>query len=91
MDNKQLKQKANELWYFFENNIFINDGKFSYNTNLVFAFADYVEELANIDLLEFLQSEDEQDSVKFRKKYSKSFADIKKARIFAVPIQKRWW
>lgn len=56
MDNKQLKQKANELWYFFENNIFINDGKFSYNTNLVFAFADYVEELTNIDLLEFLQS-----------------------------------
>jgi hypothetical protein len=26
-----------------------------------------VEELTNIDLLEFLQSEDEQDSVKFRK------------------------
>ena len=30
-------------------------------------FADYVEELTSIDLLEFLQSEDEQDSVKFRK------------------------
>ncbi len=67
MDDKQLKQKANELWYFFENNIFINDGKFSYNTNLVFAFSDYIEELTNIDLLEFLQSEDEQDSLKFRK------------------------
>ena len=26
-----------------------------------------MEELTNIDLLEFLQSEDEQDSVKFRK------------------------
>ncbi|MBQ8785183.1 MAG: hypothetical protein IJZ59_03965 [Alphaproteobacteria bacterium] len=67
MNNNQLKQKADELWYLFENNIFDNKGNFSYNTNLVFAFADYIEELTNTDLSEFLQSDDEQDIVKFRK------------------------
>ncbi len=67
MDNKQLKQKADEFWYFFENNIFINEGNFSYNTNLVFAFADYIEELTNNELLEFLQSEAEKDAIQFRK------------------------
>ena len=56
MNNNQLKQKADELWYLFENNIFDNKGNFSYNTNLVFAFADYIEELTNTDLSEFLQT-----------------------------------
>ena len=66
MTDTNLKQKADELWYFFENNLFVNDGVYSYNTNLVFAFADYIDNLSDADLSDFLHTSDADTIQHFR-------------------------
>ena len=58
MTQEELREKADELWCFFEQNVFKNEGIYSYNTNLVFAFADYVDGLSDDDLSDFLNSDD---------------------------------
>lgn len=66
MTDDKMKEKADELWLFFEQNVFKNDGEYSYNTNLVFAFADYVDGLSDDNLSDFLGSDDENLIIKFR-------------------------
>ncbi len=66
MTYEKMKEKADELWFFFEQNKFKNEGEYSYNTNLVCAFADYVDGLSDDDLGDFLEDFDEQTIKKFR-------------------------
>ena len=67
MNQHQIHKKADELWHFFENNIFVNNGQYSYNTNLVFSFADYIDSLSDEDLADFLQCSQNCDVKLFRK------------------------
>lgn len=67
MKRAKLKAKADELWFYFEKNVFTNEGRFSYNTNLVFAFADYVDSASDETLSEFLNSKRRADVRAFRK------------------------
>lgn len=67
MKRVELRAKADELWFYFERNVFTNEGCFSYNTNLVFAFADYVDTVSDETLSEFLNSERRSDVRTFRK------------------------
>lgn len=62
----ELCKKADELWYYFERELFTNEGRFSYDTNLVFAFSDYVNSLSNEDLCEFLDIDSHEIADKFR-------------------------
>ena len=67
MKKGYLQSKADELWYWFEDNLFKNDGIYSYNTNLVFAFADYVDGVSDDDLADFLQCRQKRTVKRFRK------------------------
>ena len=67
MKRTKMKNKADELWFYFEKNIFVNEGRFSYNTNLVFAFADYVDSVSDDTLAEFLNTRKSSDVRNFRK------------------------
>lgn len=67
MTYEKMKEKADELWFFFEQNKFKNEGEYSYNTNLVFAFADYVDGLSDEDLGDFLGSDDDNLIKQFRR------------------------
>ncbi|MBO7556558.1 MAG: hypothetical protein J6T72_04105 [Alphaproteobacteria bacterium] len=72
MTNKELIEKAEQLWNFFEEKIFINDGNFSYSTNLVFAFADYIDNISDEDLQDFLQCDDQETLINFKKIISRA-------------------
>lgn len=67
MKRTKMKNKADELWFYFEKNIFVNEGRFSYDTNLVFAFADYVDSVSDDTLAEFLNTRKSSDVRNFRK------------------------
>lgn len=67
MTEAKMKNKADKLWWYFEENLFINNGRFSYNTNLIFAFADYIDSLSDEKLSEFLDSNKPEDIKSFRK------------------------
>lgn len=66
MANMDMKHQADKLWKYFEENIFVNNGRFSYNTNLVFAFADYIDSLSDDRLSEFLENGNAEDVKAFR-------------------------
>lgn len=66
MTEEQLKNKADELWYYYEQSLFENSGNFSYKTNLVFAFADYVDCLSDDDLSDLLGDASPQSAKAFR-------------------------
>lgn len=67
MTKTEMKNKADELWAYFEENLFVNKGYFPYNTNLVFAFADYIDSVSDDCLSEFLNSDKTEDIAAFRK------------------------
>ena len=56
MNKEIMHKKANELFWWFEQNRFVNLGAYPRNTNLVFAFADYIETLSDNDISEILSS-----------------------------------
>ena len=47
MNDIQIKNILDELFFDFEENIFINNGIWPRKVNLVFAFADYIDELSD--------------------------------------------
>ncbi len=49
-----MKQQINNLFWQFEENIFVYQGIYPYQTELVFAFADYIEKLSDADLQQLL-------------------------------------
>lgn len=67
MDKQFIKQKFNELFWFYEKNKFINEGSWSYDANLVFSFCDWIVSLSNEDLAEYLNIECNNKIKKYRK------------------------
>ena len=66
MTEEYLKAKADKLWIYYAENIFENNGIYSYTTNLVFSFADYVENLSDKDLSDYLECTDSNMITHFR-------------------------
>lgn len=53
MTQDQLEYVLDALFWDFEQNKFINDGVWPYKVNLIFAFADYVDNLKIEDITPF--------------------------------------
>ena len=49
-----LKEKIDNLFSWFENNKFTNEGNYPRSTNLVFEFDEWIRELSDISLSEYL-------------------------------------
>ena len=61
-----LEKKANLLFTYFETYKFQNELSYCRNTNLVLEFCDYVENMADWEILDWLQSENASDAKNFR-------------------------
>ena len=62
-----MNKKADELFWWFEQNRFENTGLYPRNTNLVFAFADYVDLLSDEEIGTFLAKNNKELATDFRK------------------------
>ena len=58
MDNKNLYNILNEIFFNFEENIFVNNGVWPRKVNLIFAFLDYVETLTDAQIADILMTND---------------------------------
>lgn len=66
MTDDQLSIVLNELFFDFEDNIFVNDGVWPRKANLIFAFADYIEAMTNAEIAYYLETENPELIEKFR-------------------------
>lgn len=66
LNKQQLKEKASALFTYFEFSQFNNELSYSRGLNLVLEFCDYVNQLADWELADWLQSSEPQDAVDFR-------------------------
>lgn len=66
MTENELKLAADKLFWRFEQEKFEYEGQYCYATELVFAFADYVDKLNDDFLYDFLQTEDDKEVRRFR-------------------------
>ena len=56
MNDEKIFEKLNELFFYFEENIFINNGIWSRKANLIFAFSDYVDNLDDAKIADLLKT-----------------------------------
>jgi len=66
MTKSEFTDKADQLFWQYEREKFEYSGRYCYMTELIFRFADYVDELKDEELLEFLASEDKAKAGQFR-------------------------
>ena len=66
MISDELKLKADELFWAFEENLFENKGDYPRKTNLVLEFSDFIEHATKEDLEQYVtfQSDEEVDTLK---------------------------
>lgn len=57
MTQHQIQYILDALFWDFEQNKFVNDGVWPRQVNLIFAFADYIEELTEQDVLPFINED----------------------------------
>lgn len=58
VNDKNLFNILNELFFNFEENIFVNNGVWPRKVNLIFAFSDYIEELSDKQIADILTTND---------------------------------
>ena len=56
MNDKKILKILNEMFFYFEENIFINDGVWTRKANLIFSFSDYIENLTDAQIAEYLKT-----------------------------------
>ena len=66
MTDNQLHTILDKIFFRFENNIFTNTGVWPRKANLVFAFADYIEEMKDTEIAVYLNSDDAELIDRFR-------------------------
>lgn len=66
MNNEVFHNILNELFFYFENNIFVNDGVWPRSANLIFAFSDYIENMLDEEISFYINSEKKDDIKNFR-------------------------
>ena len=58
MDNKNLYNILNEIFFNFEENIFINNSVWPRKVNILFAFLDYIEAMSDAQIADILMTND---------------------------------
>lgn len=66
MNNDFFRNVLDELFFLFENNIFVNDGVWPRSVNLIFAFTDYMENMLDEEISIYINSEKKEDIENFR-------------------------
>lgn len=66
INNELFHNILNELFFYFENNIFVNDGVCPRSANLIFAFSDYIENMLDEEISFYINSEKKDDIENFR-------------------------
>ena len=66
MSDKKIELILNNLFFNFEQNIFINNGVWSRKANLVFAFSDYIEEFSDNKIANLLKTNNPKLILRFR-------------------------
>ena len=61
-----------EIFFDFEQNVFVNEGTWPRKVNLVFAFADYISDISDEDLAIYLKTTNPRSIQKFRASAQKS-------------------
>ena len=56
MNNKKILEILNEMFFHFEENIFINDGIWPRKANLIFSFSDYIENMSDAQIADHLKT-----------------------------------
>lgn len=64
---KELKSKADTLFWKFEADLFKNTGNYPRQTNLVLEFADFVEHATQEDLEQYITFDSENEYLLFKK------------------------
>ena len=67
MSNKTLNSLLDELFFYFEENIFENNGPWPRKVNLIFSFSDYIKSLSDEEIATFLENNEPQEIESFRK------------------------
>lgn len=68
MTDEQLNALLNEIFFDFEKNHFTDEGNWPRKVNLIFAFADYIDELQDCEISQILRSNDKKLINRFRHK-----------------------
>lgn len=58
VDIKNLYNILNEVFFDFEENIFVNNGVWPRKVNLIFAFLDYIEAMSDAQIADILATND---------------------------------
>lgn len=58
MNDKKIFDILNELFFYFEQNEFTNNGVWPRKVNLIFAFSDYIENMKDLQIAEYLKTND---------------------------------
>ena len=66
MNKYQINYILDALFFDFEKNKFVNDGIWSYEANLIFAFSDYIENITEEDLIALLPKDIQPDLAKIK-------------------------
>lgn len=66
MDNENFYNILNELFFSFEENIFVNNGIWPRKVNLIFAFWDYIETMSDAQIADILITDDVTKIEQFR-------------------------
>ena len=56
MNDKKIFEILNELFFYFEDNLFINDGIWPRKANLIFAFSDFIENMSDAQIADYLKT-----------------------------------
>ena len=61
-----IKLKADELFWVFENNFFKNDGNYNRTTNLILEFAEFMENPSKEELNKFIHLDNDEEFNKLK-------------------------
>ncbi len=59
MYDDKINLLLTQLFFQFEENIFVNDGVWPRKVNLIFAFADYIENMKDAEIAYYLETENQ--------------------------------
>ncbi len=68
--NSNLKEKADKLFWIFEEKFFTNQGNYPRKTNLVLEFSEFIENSSQQDLSPYLSFKSEAEFYDFKKMIS---------------------
>jgi len=65
--NKELKLKADKLFYIFEDNLFQNNGNYPRRTNLILEFSEYIINASKEELEKYITFNSDEEFLMLKK------------------------